>query len=54
MRRGISLFNRPLNFQHELRIRSLPLLQYRFFLHGRAFHCAFRIFPSRNSLLLSH
>jgi len=43
-----------LNFQHEPRIRSLPLLQYRFFLPGHAFRCAFRIFPSRNLLLLSH
>jgi len=54
MRRGISLFNRLLNFQRVPHIRSLPLLQYRFFLHGRAFRYAFRIFHSRNLLLLSH
>jgi hypothetical protein len=50
MRRGISLFNRPLNFQRAPHIRSLPLLQYRFFLHGHVFHCDCRIFRSLNTL----
>ena len=53
MQPGISLFNRLLNFLHALRIRSLLLPQYRFFLPGHAFRYVFRIFPSRNLLLLS-